>query len=523
MDGICKERKTIDYDLDKLEILNCDKQILLNDIRKKHLQGVNVIYENQNNCATLIINNLKNKKIINILVYGMTQTGKTGCMTALIKHYMLNYNIPLEHIYIITGLSDVAWKTDTKNRLPDSINRRVYHRSNLPKTFVNDITSKKNLLIIMDEIQIGCTENQTIDKTFKKAGFYDLDNLLEKDIKLIQFTATPDGHLNDINNWGEYSASVKLEPGVKYVSAIQLLEDDRVKQFKDLSNIESVREIKPVIDTYDNPRYHTIRIPNSRKGLDEVTINNFKEVFGDECDYNEDYIKVKKKDINELLNIIPTKHTFIFIKEILRCAKTKIKTHIGIEYERYSKSISDSTVIQGSIGRLTGYDDNGDSICYTNIDTIKRYQQLWDSDFKLDNIKWISNTTINKNGIAESKGTYNSPSNIIGLETPVSHNENTERILNKEIFYGEEGQTKAKQFYKDNLKDELKGRGPQKRKMNTEGYYTANIRGEKKPYSIEELEKEKKWGFGTKNKYRFHPCYENISDTHTLQWWLLWY
>ena len=43
-----------------------------------------------------------------------------------------------------------------------------------------------------------------------------------------------------------------------------------------------------------------------------------------------------------------------------------------------------STMIQGSFGRLTGYDDNGDSICYTNIQSLQNYVKLWDNnmDFK---------------------------------------------------------------------------------------------------------------------------------------------
>jgi len=86
----------------------------------------------------------------------MTQTGKTGCMTALIQYFILSNNIPIDNIYIITGLSDKEWKKDTKNRMPDSINSRVFHRSNLPKTFFRDIREKQNSLIIMDEIQIAC-------------------------------------------------------------------------------------------------------------------------------------------------------------------------------------------------------------------------------------------------------------------------------------------------------------------------------------------------------------------------------
>ena len=42
----------------------------------------------------------------------------------------------------------------------------------------------------MDEIQVN-DEDQTIYKIFKEYGLYDLDFLLERDIKLVQFSATP--------------------------------------------------------------------------------------------------------------------------------------------------------------------------------------------------------------------------------------------------------------------------------------------------------------------------------------------
>ena len=56
-----------------------------------------------------------------------------------------------------------------------------------------------------------------------------------------------------------------------------------------------------------------------------------------------------------------------------------VKISIGVLYERYTKSSpNDSVIIQGLLGRMTGYDDNGLSICFTNVDTIGRYKKLND-------------------------------------------------------------------------------------------------------------------------------------------------
>jgi hypothetical protein len=39
------------------------------------------------------------------------------------------------------------------------------------------------------------------------------------------------------------------------------------------------------------------------------------------------------------------------------------------------------------VGRDTGYDNNGESICYTNIESIRRYEVLWVNEFKNESIR----------------------------------------------------------------------------------------------------------------------------------------
>ena len=383
MEGL-KQRKSVEYNLKELKIIQKESHILSEQIEVNSLKGINTIHPNQIECGKKIKYIFNSRSHVNCLVYGMTQTGKTGCMTSLIQHYILSNNIPIDNIYIITGLSDKDWKKDTKNRMPDAIISRVFHRSNLSKTFFEDITNKNNVLVIMDEIQIACEEDQTIHKTFEKCGFYNLDYLLEKDIKLIQFSATPDGNLNDMKDWGPYSEKVKLEPGENYYGPKQSIDQNRVKQFKDLTNIDNVRELEQDIKNlkFPNPRYLLIRVPNKRENKDgsnnqNKVISNIKKVFGENYEYNKDYLEVKKGDINEILEKEPEKYTFIFYCEILRCAKTQHKEFIGISYERYVPNPNDSSIIQGSFGRLTGYVDNKDSICYTNISSLENYIKLW--------------------------------------------------------------------------------------------------------------------------------------------------
>ena len=527
---LIKHRSTIDYNINEKKSINRKLQILSLQIEDKSDDGINKIFDNQDICGEEICKIFKNRSIINCLVYGMTQTGKTGCMTALIQHYGLSNLIPISNIYIITGLSDKDWKKDTKDRMPDAINSRVFHRANLSKTFFNDIRNKKNTLIIMDEIQIACEDGQTINKTFDKCGFYDLDFLLDNDIKLIQFSATPDGNMNDILDWGpNHSSKIKLEPGDNYYGPKQAIEQGRVEQFKDLTVLDNVLDLKKDIDgKFTNPRYHLIRVPNTRENKDGTNnqfkvISNFKRVFGDNYEYNKNDLKIKKKDINNILEKEPDRNTFIFYCETLRCAKTQFKKYIGISYERYVSNPNDSSIIQGSFGRLTGYDDNRDSICYTNKPSLENYIKLWDNNMDFtDGIVWNTKTTLynKEDNITYSTGTFNSVKHIEQLvggcsekvkgDIPEPEISDPFETFEQAVKWGREG--------------EIIKRSPKKQDKDSNGFHMVNIAGNKRILSENDLFQTSRSTSGMgKNKYCIRPYYLDIDNTNTLQWRLIYH
>ena len=534
-----RQRSIIEYELEELTIIRKESEIFNRQVELNSLLGKNIIFENQKLCGKEVRNIFNNKSIINCLVYGPTQVGKTGCMTVLILLYILSNPIPINNIYIITGLSDVEWKKDTKNRMPDSINNRIFHRANMKK-FIADIKGKKNCLIIMDEIQIACENNQTIEKVFTKCNFYDLDFLLDNDIKFAQFSATPDGNLNDIKGWKNHSAIVKLSPGQGYYGPKQAMEQGRIKQFKDLTIPENVEELRNDIENYPNPRYHLIRVPSKRGNKDKTTnnqsivISNFKKVFGENYEYNEKYLESKKDDINCILEKKPERDTFIFYCEILRCAKTQCKKYVGISYERYCINPQDSTILQGSFGRLCGYDDNGDSICYTNIKSIENYIKLLDNGMEFKKgIEWNTRTTqYNKqeDNTYNKKGTYNSVSHIEQLKDNIAKPDIEKTIVKPSIKIFKTFE-EMKEFFKDEGK--YLGRGPNKKEKYKDGngFYTC-ITQYDKDYKVrtreffENIEKNNNWGFNdgdAKNRFRLYSCYYDITDSNTLEWWLVYY
>ena len=547
MDGntqqFTNKRGCIDYNLRDQDIMKNDKQITLLQLENLRLKGTSVIFDNQEKIASDVVGYFKNRKIINIMVVSRTQSGKTGSMCATIKRYLDDPSnlIPIENIYIITGLSSCEWKEQTKERMPESI--RVFHRCELPKTFVDEIKNKKNVFIIMDEIQVAADKSQTIYKTFKLANLLDKSKLYENDIKILEYTATPDGTIYDLMKWGDASTKILASTGDKYVSSYNLLKLKRVKQHKDLCGYnkktkeideevyENIKEIKNDIDKYSNPLYHIIRTKN---GIEQdLTIENFKKIFN----YDR-YIFIKYdreseiEDINKTLILQPEKHTFIFIKEMLRCAKTLKKTYIGILYDRYSKAPDDTTIIQGLVGRDTGYDNNGISICYTNIDSIEKYEKLWKSNFEDKTINWVSKTTKYTNGILSGKDTFNDPKNYDGFSDENDENEESEEpkpIIKRKNF------DEIKKWFNDNLKPKKYGHGPKQKTKNDDGFYKCitQFDKEKKIRTNDEFEiyeKNKKWGFRgntqkskEKNKYRVYPVYSDEADVNSLEWWLIYY
>jgi hypothetical protein len=355
------------------------------------------LFPSQDQFGKIIAHKFFDPSIVSVLAIAPTQSGKTGSMLALIKHLIAHpyLAMPLEHVFIITGHSSVEWLEQTKLRFPKFMHKRIYHRNNLD-SFANDIKHIHSALVIIDENQIAAAEGQTVHMSFAMADIIQLQSLFKKDIKVVQFTATP-LNVKDFDNY--YSAIVSMTPPDSYVSIQKLMALGRVKQYKDLCGKIPGKDyskvnwklkrtfIPPEDDVYDNifelldylpkdTRFHIIRTPPSY--LHDVVISNFIQVLGDSFGF----LSEMDHNLDDILSNKPNKHTFVFIKEKLRCAKTIPKLFIGILYERVSNSVLDHVIIQGLAGRITGYHNNTDSVVFTNILSIRRYLALADNNFE---------------------------------------------------------------------------------------------------------------------------------------------
>lgn len=526
------ERVMVEYSPKELKTIDIQRRRLDIDIEAKEDNGENVTYDNQRRCAKEIDLKFQNKQVIATMVIAKTQSGKTGTMIEFLRQYICESKtpIPIDNIYIITGLSSTEWKEQTLTRFPDCLSSRIFHRNNLlDREFISQLLDKDNVLLIMDEVQIAAREKQTIYNMFLRSALYDKDRLLRQDIKILEFTATPDGTIYGVQDWGSHGAVIKMDPARGYVGCDDLLIQKRVREWKDLlcynamtgaidveKAVRHIGEIKDVIDTYSRPLYHIIRTGGAAKSDDAVS--NFKLVFPS-MKYKMYHSNSEIGDINkELLDIPPEKHTFIFIKERLRCAKTLSKKHLGVVYERFATEPNDTVIIQGLLGRLTGYDDTGQTICFTNCDSIYRYKKLYESSFQDRSIQWISNTTTKKNGNTGSAGTYHDKKHF---------GEDTDSLTSEEDDGPEIKVFNTIQEVKDFCRANahiVNGYMPNNRKRYDDGFYRASV-GTKQSriYHIDEVKDKCKWNLGSGTKARVYPCYTDITDNTTLRWLLIYY
>ena len=94
-------RAEIHYTPEELAAISQQRESILSTLQRDKFK----IYPNQTEQAKSIVAGLRDRALVNLMVVGRTQAGKTGTMLGTVKEYITNFNIPVEHIYIITGLS----------------------------------------------------------------------------------------------------------------------------------------------------------------------------------------------------------------------------------------------------------------------------------------------------------------------------------------------------------------------------------------------------------------------------------
>ena len=290
------------------------------------------LYDNQIDLGRRVINAF-NDHIHSVLAFANTQCGKTGAILAAI-HLS---NIPFDHIFVITGLSSVDWVEQTKSRIPL---KHIYHRNTIHK-FIRKIKGLQNYLVFIDECHIAFKSGQTIRETISS---------FHHSAKTVYVSATPDWDFFKPDGIIRDGFSIRvMKDNPLYRSIIYFKDHHLILPCKSLIKSDALINIEEIRSHLSStPKYHIIR--TSRTSSHHITIINFKKVFGDDFFYIS-----MPTNLSSILSISPLKHSFIFIKDTIRCAITIPKQFIGVLYDRFTLFPNKSSVIQGLAGRATGF------------------------------------------------------------------------------------------------------------------------------------------------------------------------
>ena len=295
-----------------------------------------------------------------------------------------------DNVYIITGMSGNDWREQTKRRAPEQWRKNILHRSNLKK-IDEKMKVITNALIVIDECHFGTSSNTVLDTKLQEwFGLPSVDALKERNIRILQTSATPDNVIVSAEQWSESGDSshnwhqtiTPHEISGSYTGIHTFDEEGRMFESLDLSDPENVITLNSAIKSFTSFKNHVIRLPSNTKKQFKIIENIQRMVDHNGYDITHHYSTSEDKieDLDIFFESAPENtHRIILIKNYWRAAQTMADTHIGVVHEYKAEETSDTTESQGLVGRLCGYNrTRGDQApkVYCTISSAYKYDHL---------------------------------------------------------------------------------------------------------------------------------------------------
>ena len=366
-----------------------------------------LVFNNQKEAACEIFDHFYDG-IMAVTLLALPQVGKTGVML-WIAYLMTtmdddDFVINPKNVYIISGMNDIDWQTQTKDSFPVALNEHVYTRSDFNKIIT--LNSLENALIIIDECHIAAEERQQLSKKLDGAGLNNPASLRDKKVRILQVSATPAHTLFNADRiWGEDHAVVRLIPSPRYIGFEQLLAADRIMDTSGMSPVQLFTEIKVHVDlVYKTPKYHIIRLGRG----DSIA---FYAMVSANSWVVKTHNSQSRVDTDLLFETAPLVQTFLVIKGFWRAGKRLNDQNIGIMYEGPSNIPDANVVAQSLAGRACGNDKQipgGDSpMIYCHRKSIVDYINWAKGDGSFQNKNYQSrHLRVDENGNVNVRSTF---------------------------------------------------------------------------------------------------------------------
>jgi hypothetical protein len=412
----------------------------LNEVKLKRGEDKELVYENQKDAAVEICRELFDKGKTIVTLIAEPQVGKTGAFleTAFLActHPSDTHIVDPSNIFIITGMSDNDWHKQTKDDMLEPFKRRVYHRGRLNTQdrqdgFYTSLAHAKNALLIFDECHIGNGKEHQISVMLRDLGLLNLSVLKERNIKILDVSATPGATLNDTLTWGEKNHSaIILKSSSAYTGFRHFIADKRLHESYDLTDEKELEKLVTFVrTTYTQPLWHVIRLPSkSRKNTDLLA--KIQRICAREGWHAESHSSVDRvDDLDYHMGTRPKSHRFLLIKEFWRAGKRLNDTFIGIVHDAPTEDVN--VAAQGLAGRLCGNDKKrglGAPHVFSNTELIKQYIAWIDAKGDFSKVKKYTSAQLTiKNGrVKKSRETFAHESNLLMDDTIPNPDENPE-------------------------------------------------------------------------------------------------
>ena len=401
----------------------------ISDNKLRHIEGdkkatSEYIYDNQKEDAAGIVNEyyLNNRRVISITK--KTKVGADGLMIEVAKqmttHPDDNFIINPSNVYILTGMSNVSWEKDMKDKAPVCFKNKIFHHGQLKHSDLRKLTDG---LIIIDEIDTGDKECQVLHRVLKDAGVLDVNYMENNNIRFMFISATMIKELYDLYRWGDLHCLYGMTIPDTYIGHKQFLERGIIQEFYSLNTIVNAEKWiqEDIIDNYgDDFRIHIVRA--TQRTVDIIGNACIRKKIRYENHTSSD--RIEEETLRLLFEGPLTTHVVLIVKGFFRRANlipNDWKLRIGATHELYTKIVDNNVQIQGLPGRMTGYwrdkiesDEHKTGPYRTSIKAVLQYEDAYNNPF--GNTSYHTAGFNKKNGrITVSTHTLLTPKNIIGL------------------------------------------------------------------------------------------------------------
>lgn len=386
------------------------------------------IFPNQMEDAINITNIFYEKRRRVVSVQKKTKVGADGLMIAvaclLATHSDDRFVVNPDNIRIITGMSNASWEKDMIEKSPSIFKDKIFHHGKLPRAI---LSSLRNGLLIIDEVDSGDKEDQVLHSTLKEAGVLNIGHLEEYNVRIVLISATMIKELYELYRWGDLHEAYKMTIPSSYIGHIDFVRMGIIQEFYPLTSRESAEKWvqEDILDNYGTDyRVHIVRVNGKGVTPTATIIQNACVGKGVIFRNHTSTDRLTADEEREFFKEPLLQHVVLAVKGFFRRANlipNQWKLRIGATHELHTHTVDYNVQVQGLPGRMTGYwrsvveGGHKTGPHRTSIKAIEAYEATYHDPFGAAAIYHSAGFTKRKGGVSIEPTLY-TPKNVTGLD-----------------------------------------------------------------------------------------------------------